>query len=218
MNDLYIIGAGSVGGHIASNWDSYNIPYNLIGFLDDDIKKHNKEFCGIPVVGGLEVLKENPKSSLIIGIAFPSIKLKLLDRIQRLGVFSFPSLISPHAWVSNRVTLGQGSILYPGVRVNYGSNIGDFVVANMNCAFGHDVKIGNYSSFAPGVNLGGFTEIGDGVEMGIGSSTKQFIKIGHYAEVGGQTMVITDVEDNSKVVGVPNKSIGHLISKRIPLV
>lgn len=213
MIDLYIIGAGSVGGHIASNWDDYNIPYNLKGFLDDDTEKHHKEFCGIPVIGGLEVLKGNPKSSLIIGLAFPSIKLKLLDRIQRLGVFNFPTLISPNAWVSNRVKIGQGSILYPGAMVNYGSTIGDFVVANMNCAFGHDVKIGNYSSFAPGVNLGGFTEIGEGVEMGIGSSTKQFIKIGHYAEVGGQTMVITDVEDNSKVVGVPNRSIGQLISK-----
>lgn len=207
MREILIVGAGSVGGFIASNWGDFGSSLKLIGFLDDDSSKHDTLFCGHPVLGGLDLLKKFENPALAIGIAFPQIKLKILSRLKMMGEFHFPALISTHAWVSSGVSIGDGSIIYPGTSINYGSRIGDFVVMNMNCAIGHDAVINDFSSFAPGVNLGGHTYIGEGVEMGIGSATKQFVRIEDYAIVGGQSMVTKRVAANTKVAGVPAKAI-----------
>jgi sugar O-acyltransferase (sialic acid O-acetyltransferase NeuD family) len=212
MADLYIIGAGSVGGYIASNFQSFGSSFHLKAFLDDNSDKQGKDFCGVPVVGGIDMLKELPDVAVVIGIAFPKIKIQIVKRLKSLGHFYFPTLISPSAWLSKGVRLGLGGVIYPGVSINYGTLIGDFVVINMNCAIGHDVSIGNYVSIAPGVNLGGYTFIGHGVELGIGSATKQSIKIHDNSIVGGQSMVIGDVPENSIVAGIPAKKIKGLIS------
>ncbi|ERM81540.1 hypothetical protein P872_09295 [Rhodonellum psychrophilum GCM71 = DSM 17998] len=217
MDKLFIVGAGSVGGHIASNWEGYSKGQKLWGFLDDDSSKHGKEFCGYPVLGGLDFLKNYPGSKLIIGIAFSQIKSKIITRLNNIGNFIFPAIISKNAWISNGVNIAEGTIIYPGTAVNYGCEIGSFVVINMNCALGHDVIIGDYTSLAPGVNLGGHTNIGIGVEMGIGTSTKQTIRIEDFAIVGGQAMVIEDIPAYSKSAGVPAKLLlRHEIKKIYP--
>ena len=99
-------------------------------------------------------------------------------------------------------------ILYPGVSINYQTVVEDFVIMNMNCAIGHDCTIGKFSALAPGVNLGGFTILEEAVDMGIGAATKQNIIVGRDSVIGGQTMLIRNVEPGAKVAGVPGKTIG----------
>lgn len=212
MIELYIIGAGSVGGHIASNWEEFDSPFQLKGFLDDNPNKHGQSFCGYPVFGSIDLLRNMPHCAIVIGIAFPKIKIKILNRLKDIGDFYFPSLVSPNSWISKGVQIGEGSIIYPGTCINYGTRISDFVVINMNCAIGHDVLIEDFSSLAPGVNLGGHTHIGSAVELGIGSATKQFITIQDESVIGGQAMVIHDIPRKSLVAGVPAKSLKEGIS------
>lgn len=207
MKELLIIGAGSVGGHIAINYKEYALPYSLKGFLDDDPAKIGKEAFGFPVLGPVSDILEMKGVGVVIGIAFPHVKEKIIAEISRNETLEFPTLISPKAWVSRQTEVGKGSIIYPGCSINYGSRVGDFVVMNMNCAIGHDCQLNNFSSLAPGVNLGGHTVIGKAVDMGIGAATKQFITIGNNAIVGGQSMIIQNIKANVKVVGVPTKEI-----------
>ena len=103
--------------------------------------------------------------------------------------------------------VGQGTILYPGVSINYETVVEDFVIMNMNCAIGHNCSIARFSSLAPGVNLAGFSKIEQGVDVGIGVSTKQNIVIGEYAVIGGQSMLVKNVSANTKIVGVPGRTI-----------
>lgn len=207
MKDLYIIGAGSVGGHVSWNLDSFTKDYKFRGFFDDDPSKIGTEQFGHKVIGPVkDVLKLNGVA-IVIGIAFPKIKKKIVDLVSPNTTFSFPTLIHDLAWVSNDVTIGKGSIIYPGTAINFGSEIGDFVVMNMNCSLGHHTKVGNFSSLAPGVNTGGHTYIEEGVDVGIGASTIQDIRIGSHSMIGGQSMVIENVKSNSKVAGIPAKEI-----------
>lgn len=209
LKPLIIIGAGSVGGHIASNINSYYLEnHNLLGFLDDDPKKIGKPFLGYPVLGNVEHLSNLPRNvEVIIGIAFPSMKRSIINRLSNIGNYTYPNLIAKTAWISNHVSISQGIIIYPNCSINYGTLIGDFVVMNMNCAVGHDCKIGAYSSLAPGVNIAGHTKLGVGVDMGIGSATKQEVNIGNNSIIGGKSMVIHDIPVNSVAVGVPAKII-----------
>lgn len=116
-------------------------------------------------------------------------------------------MVSPFAWVSKNVNIAQGSIIYPGCSINYACHIEEFVVMNMNCAIGHDCHIGAFSSLAPGVNFGGNTRIGKGCDVGIGVATKQQVDIGDYSIIGGQAMVVRNVEKKSTIAGVPGKPI-----------
>jgi len=208
MKKLLIIGAGSVGKFIAYNINQFTESFEIIGFLDDDGAKHNTVIAGFPVLGPVDKVQEFSGKGIAIvwGIAFPSVKKNLFDKYQDLA-FEFPNFIAKDAWVSEAVSFGKGCIIYPGTAINYETKIDDFVVINMNCSLGHNCIIKSFVSLAPGVNLGGNTKIGSCVEMGIGSSTIQGILVEDNATVGGQAMVIVNVNPGEMVVGIPAKSI-----------
>lgn len=205
---LLIIGAGSVGKFIAYNISQFTQSFDIIGFLDDDVSKHNTVIGGFTVLGSTDMLTQYSEKgiAIVFGIAFPSVKKKLLDNYKNLS-FDFPSFISKGAWVSNAVTIGNGCIIYPGTAINYETEIADFVVINMNCSLGHNCSVAAFSSLAPGVNLGGNTKVGSCVELGIGSSTVQGIFIADNAVIGGQAMVVSNVSNGDTVVGIPAKNI-----------
>lgn len=207
MKKLLIIGAGNVGGYISFNIDEFP-GFELIGFLDDNPAKHGQEYYGQPVHGPVSsidnFLSADEPLHVAIGIANPVIKQKIAKLLVGKNIV-FPSLIPAHTWLSKKVAVGQGVILYPGVSINYETVLEDFVIMNMNCAIGHNCHISAYSTLAPGVNLGGFTHIGEATDIGIGTSTRQGTKIGSGVTVGGQTMIAKDIPDNVKVKGVPAK-------------
>jgi sugar O-acyltransferase (sialic acid O-acetyltransferase NeuD family) len=202
---IIIVGAGSVGGHVASNPEIYGLDDQIFGFVDDDLSKQGQEFCGYKVIETVDWLLDQQDFDVIIGIAFPKVKQALLKKLSVNSSISYSSITSRNAWISNDCSIGEGSIIYPGTSINYGSVIGDFVVINMNCALGHHAFVGDYCSFAPGVLLGGHTTIGHATEMGIGSATLQGIEIGKEVTVGGQCMIISNIPDGVKVAGVPGR-------------
>ncbi len=199
--DLIIIGAGNVSGFLVLNQELFQEAFNIIGFLDDDKKKFGKKFWNIPVLGSIDKIRNYKNTSIVIGISSPSVKKKILDKIG--DSFDFPNFISENSWISNKVKIGKGIIIYPGVSINHESEIGNFVVINMNCAIGHNSTIKKCSSLAPGVNFAGFTYVEAYAEIGIGSTTIQQIKIGEGAIIGGQSIIINNVENYSTYVGVP---------------
>lgn len=208
MTDLYIIGAGGVGLHLAWNLHEYHADYRLAGLLDDDASTWGMHPAGVEVAGPVEALLAAEPCAVVIGIAHPATKQAVVARLAGAAHLSFPSFISPHAWISRNVTIGQGVIIYPGVRINHGCRIGSFGVVNMNCAIGHDSVIGDHSSLAPGVTLGGHTRIEAGVDMGISSATRQQVRIGEGAVIGGKAMVTEDVPAGETWAGVPARRVG----------
>lgn len=205
--ELYIIGAGSVGGHIALNIEDYNKEYHIVGFLDDDPGKIGTRQFGFDVVGKVDEALYMDNVAIVIGIAFPIIKQKIIEKLSFNPSLHFPTLIHDRAWISRDVSIGEGCIIYPGTTINYGSVIKDFVVLNANCSLGHHTKVGKYSSFAPGVCTGGHTIVKNGVDVGIGASTIQNMIIGTGSIIGGQSMIIKHVSSGSTVAGVPAKKL-----------
>lgn len=203
---IFIVGAGSVGGHVASNPELYGLEDFDFIFLDDDPKKIGQQFVGFPVLDRVNyLLKVTQPTKVIVGIAFPKIKEFIVTQLKENPNLCFPTLVAQKAWVSNGVTLGEGCIIYPHCSINYGAEVKNYVVMNMNCALGHHVKVGSYTSLAPGVNLGGHTQVGDRTELGIGAATKQFISIGSDCVVGGNAMVVSTVPNGLVVKGIPAK-------------
>jgi sugar O-acyltransferase (sialic acid O-acetyltransferase NeuD family) len=207
--ELYIIGAGSVGGHIALNIEEYSAKYQIKGFLDDDPSKVGTQKFGFDVIGKIDKALGFDNVAIVVGIAFPKVKRQLLKKLSSNSSLIYPTLIHTKAWISKNVTMGKGCIIYPGTTINFKCNIQDFAVINANCSLGHHTLVGKYSSFAPGVSTGGHTIIEEAVDMGIGVSTLQNIRIGRESKVGGQSMVINPVKTKSVVAGVPAQTISR---------
>lgn len=205
--NLYIIGAGDVGGFIAYHAQDMG-SFCVKGFLDDDVSKHGKKFYGLPVLGGTEhVLRSTDPTAVAVAVANPRVKEKIVSELQKNNRIQFPSFVHPTVWLGRNTEIQQGCIIYPGVSINYETLIGDFTTINMNSAIGHNCSLGKYSTLSPGVNLGGFTSIGQGSFMGIGASTIQGVRIGAKAIVGGMTMVLKNVPDQVTIVGNPGRII-----------
>lgn len=205
---LFIVGCGNVGGFVAYNFNNFNSEgFEIQGFLDDDAMKHGKKFFGYEVIGGIEVLGDEKNDvAVVIGIADPAMKKSVRERILSTHV-TFPSLVSKDAWISNEVTIGYGSVIYPGVTIDYHVTIDDFVLVNKNCSLGHDSRLSDFSTLAPGVCLAGFTHLEPCVNVGINAATKQHVRIGKGAIIGGMSMVIKDVPEGVTVVGVPARIV-----------
>lgn len=158
---MYIIGAGSVGGHIALNIDEYSEKYHIRGFLDDDPRKIGTKQFGFEVIGKIDRALKFNDAAIVVGIAFPKVKRTLLKKLSSNSSLSYPTLVHERAWISKDVDMGKGCIIYPGTTINFRSAIQDFAVINANCSLGHHTTVGKYSSFAPGVNTGGHTVVGE---------------------------------------------------------
>lgn len=79
-----IIGAGSAGMMVARQLKKNNEENLLpVAFIDDDIKKHQLEIFGLPVVGGIKMIETTVKKQKIdhIVIAIPSLNKRELSTI-----------------------------------------------------------------------------------------------------------------------------------------
>lgn len=205
--DLYIIGAGNVGGFIAYQASSMG-DYLLKGFLDDDPQKLGVIYYDLPVIANVDsLLKLEQPAAVALAIANPKFKKLIVEKLSQNKNISFPNFIHPQVWQGAKVKIGAGCIIYPGVTINYESEIENFVTINMNTTVGHNCKLMNYSTLSPGVACGGFTELGEGSFLGIGACTLQSTTIGSDVTVGAGAVVIRDVENGATMVGNPARRI-----------
>jgi FlaA1/EpsC-like NDP-sugar epimerase len=74
---LLLIGAGAAAEKVIREInDNVNVPYVVVGLVDDDTKKHGLQIHGIPVVGGVDTLQEcivrTRSEELLIAVASAS--------------------------------------------------------------------------------------------------------------------------------------------------
>lgn len=206
--ELYIVGAGGVGRHIAANMTLYNLKNKKVYFIDDNLSLHNTIIDSVYVIGGSDYLTEiNYPIDVVVSIALPSIKSRIIKKVKENPNLFFPNCIAKNAWISKDITIGEGIIIYPHCSINIGTKINNFVLINMNCAVGHDCIIGKYVFLAPSVSLGGWTILGDGCQMGISSTTLQNIKLVAGCQVGAKTLVNRSFLSTKVIVGVPGKEL-----------
>lgn len=203
--DLYIIGAGDVGGYMIYHANQMG-KYKVKGFLDDNSNKWGEKPYGYEVVGGTDILENIDRNTAVaIAIANPKAKEIIYNKIKKHTKLSFPNFIHPSVWLGENITLGKGNIIYPGVTINFESVIEDFVIINMNAAIGHNCLLQNFSTVSPGVSCGGFTKLRSKSFLGINSTTLQSTTVGEGALIGAGSVIIRDVPDGATVVGNPGR-------------
>jgi len=194
INQIYIYGASGHGLVVADIAKACG--YNDIIFIDDG----DNEYLSF------EDIKTNTHIPIAFGVGNNKIRKILFDKGFENG-FTIQSLIHPSSIISSSVHIGQGTVVMPNVVINAKSVIGDGVILNTSCIIEHECIINDFVHISPNVALAGDVKIGKFTHIGIGSSIIQGTLLGKNNIIGAGTVVISDIEDNKKVVGVPAREL-----------
>lgn len=209
MKDIIVIGAGGVGketAYLIEQINSYKPTWNMLGFLDDNIKLHNKKINGYKVLGEINHIEDFDNVYTVCAIANYEIKRQIINRISKAKA-KFANIIHPSVHISSTNILGEGIIIYPSVIMTTNIYIGNHVILSPGCGIGHETVIGDYCSVLWNVSISGNVKVGEGCLLGTGSSIIQNITIGSESVVGAGTLVLKNLPRGCTSVGVPAKVI-----------
>lgn len=202
MSAVLLIGAGGHAKVVADIFRCCDV--SVSGLLDDDAKRWNTTYFGLPVLGAPESFADHGAQGLILAIGSNAIRRQLAARLLPAQDW-WQSAIHPRAIVAASARVGQGSVIGAGAVINADSIVGDHAIINTGASVDHDCQIGNFAHLAPGVHLAGNVKIGEGAFLGIGSVVTPGVQIGDWAIVGAGSVVLRDVPARSMVYGVPAK-------------
>ena len=210
---MKVIGLGA-GGHAKVVIDILQTAGDceLVGLLDATSLLQGKTIMGVPILGGDDMLPElrgQGVTHAFIGVG--SIgdtrqREQLYKRLRQYG-FEIVNAIHPQAVISPSVKMRQGVTIMAGCIINAYVRLGANVVVNSGSIVEHDSVVGDHAFIGPGARLGGTVDIGTGAHIGIGATLLQNIRVGKNAVVGAGAVVLTDVPDDTVVVGVPARAL-----------
>ncbi len=209
MKDLYIIGAGGFGREVAwlvERINEVNPTWNLRGFIDDNESLWGSVEGEYLVLGGCEYLNSLNNVYAVCAVGSAKIRKIIIDKLKNSNV-KFATLVDPSALVSNRVDIGEGSIICAGTIITVDIKIGNHVIINLDCTIGHDDVIEDFVTIYPSVNVSGNVLIGECSELGTGMQIIQGKKVAPNTIIGAGAVVVKDCAESGTYVGSPAKRI-----------
>lgn len=159
---------------------------------------------GIPRLGSLTDAQHcDPKCSWLIALGDLQQRSMLIESLTPLQAEPAGAIVHPHAYVSPSATIACGSFVSPGAVVHSCAHIGPHAIINTRAVVEHECSIGTNVHIAPGSILGGRVHVGHHTLIGLCAGVLPGMTIGSKCVVGAGAMVIGDVEDGCRVVGVP---------------
>jgi len=208
MKDIVIIGAGGFGREVAWLIECINKvtnEWNIVGFVDDNESIQGTVINGYKVIGNIEWLRHQ-EFYVVNAIGDPITKKKVMERIKD-SKNNYPVLIHPNVICSNKVKIGEGTIICAGNIITVNIEIGKHVTINLDCTIGHDSILGDYTTVFPSVNISGFVKTEECVSIGTKSAIIQGVTVGKNSVIGAGAVVVKDLPANCTAVGIPAKPI-----------
>ena len=210
MHDLVIIGAGGFGREVFWLVDRINRhcpSWRVLGFLDDNLTALDS-FDGYPrILGNVAHYGALNRPHLACAIGHPKIRRAVVDRLAQDDV-PWATLVDPTVSFGPGSTMGRGCIFLKNANVTTDVTIGDHVHFGCAAQAGHDSSIGNYSTLCGHVDVNGGAMVEEGVFIGSHGCILPRMRVEAWSTVGGGTVPIRTVRNQTTVFGVPAKEIG----------
>lgn len=206
MNGLLIVGASGHGQVVLEAAIAAN-EWRQFAFVDDRLGEI-PDFLGVATIGTIEPSVELRATypCVVVAVGDARTRLRLLHSFTQTG-FEAASIIHPRAAVSPSARIGPGTVVLAGGVLSTFVQTGSGCIVNTNASVDHHCVLGDGVHVAPGAAIAGDVTIGARSWVGIGASVVQGLKIGADATIGAGAAVISDVEDGSRVAGVPARVI-----------
>lgn len=200
---LAILGASGHGKVVADTAECCG--WQSIEFFDDAWPglRENAEWS---VVGDTAALMRRLADfdGVVVAIGSNRIRHAKLLELRTAGA-PLTTLIHPAASISRYAAIGEGTVVFAGAVVNAEARIGPGGILNTGCSIDHDCVLGDAVHISPGARLAGDVQVGDLSWIGIGASVRQQIRIGQRVMVGAGSAVVSDIQNDVTVAGVPAK-------------
>ncbi len=195
MESIILVGGG---GHCKSCIDviEHEDRFHIAGIVD--IKESiGKQVLSYPIIGcddDLPELVAKYKNVLItVGqIKSAQIRIKLFNICKSLNAI-FPVVVSPSAYVSKHIKIGEGTIIMSHALVNADAKIGVNSIINSKALIEHEAIIGDFCHISTGSNVNGQVIIGDECFIGSGVTLANNIKITEKVIVPAGKTVFGDI-------------------------
>jgi sugar O-acyltransferase (sialic acid O-acetyltransferase NeuD family) len=193
---------------VSLEWDIVDLiesidAHRIVGFFDARRDCATREFRYLGTDDAWpKILEDAPDLKIALAIDNPEARRRLFDHY---GGSAIVRLQSPHAHVTDRASIGHGSIVQRGVTVMPYAQVDVGCKLNVNCTIHHEARIGAFTTLAPGSQILGNVTIAERVYVGAGAVIRQRCRIGEGAVIGAGAVVVADVPAGTTVVGVPAK-------------
>jgi sugar O-acyltransferase (sialic acid O-acetyltransferase NeuD family) len=209
MKQVFIVGAGGFGREVLA-WlrqhPACGADWTVAGFVDDNPDVLSGFAVDIPLAGSVEGCGVEPAHRFVCALGQPSVKRRVVERLRERGA-RFMSFLHPSAVLGERVRLGDGVVICPGVILTADIEVGSFVALNCAASAGHDCRIGAFATISGHVDLTSRTHVGEGVFVGSHAVLTPGVRVGEGALVGAGSVVINPVRAGSTVFGNPARPV-----------
>lgn len=202
--DVVVIGGGGHAKVIISTLIDLDIGIKAI--YDDDPEKWGKDICGSKIVGPISELNSSSTEKAIMAIGDNKTRSTLASRFEK---FHWMSLVHPHSYVQNSVSIGEGTAIFAGAVIQTDVVIGKHCIINSSATIDHDCVIGDYAHIGPGSSLAGGVLVMEGAFLGIGIAAIVGKSIGKWSVVGAGGVIAENIPDYVTALGVPAKVVKY---------
>lgn len=197
-----IFGAGGHARVVASTLLA--VGANVIGFFDDSYGEP-ETIAGKSVLGRFSDIRDqyfyDEIDAVYLAIGDNARRRWAYDFLKENGFF-LPALIHPTALIAPNVKINEASLICMGVILATDVVIGCGSIVNTGCSVDHETRIGDFVHLASRTAVAGRVTIGDNTFVGINTAIGDKVKIGADAVIGAGSIVLADVADRAKVLGV----------------
>jgi len=174
------------------------------GFYDDNPEAMLGQRLSINYLGPLAAVRIAEDDLYIVALG----DVNLRRRVQQgLPYDLAATIIHAESFVSPSATLGTGIFVAPKAMVHTFASIDDHCIINSAAIIEHECAIGENTHVGPGAVLGGGVRVGAHTLIGLGARVLPGVRIGSGCTIGAGAVVLKDIPNDTKVVGVPAQTI-----------
>lgn len=192
-------------------------PRVRVAVLDDAPERWGTELDGVPVEGGLDLVREHPDDQVLVCAGRGVVRRALVHRLTALGVGPgrYARVVHPSVEVPAGCHVGVGSILLGQVVLTADVRVGNHVVAMPHVTLTHDDVVHEFATLCAGVSLGGDVEVRSGAYLGMNASVREGLVVGRDAVLGMGAALVEDLPAGETWAGVPARRLATFASEAV---
>ena len=202
---LLVIGAGGHAKVVIDALQTGNNSSIHIALADDDPTLSDTKILGIPVV---MTAGASQQSGQHFHIAIGSNRIRERKAQECLAKqMIYANVLHPGAFIALSATVKAGCFVAAGAIVGPDAVLGDGCIINHGAVVDHDCCLSDYCHIAPNATLGGNVKVGACSFIGAGANVLPGVVIAADCVVGAGAVVLHDLPEGTKYVGVPARRI-----------